>query len=71
MSKDITICMPVFNGETFIKEALESITNQDCKDFNVLIYDDGSYDNTKKIVNQSVIIVVLQYFSVCLDGLMV
>lgn len=41
--------MPVFNGEEFIKEALDSIINQKFKDWALLISDNSSEDNTQNI----------------------
>ncbi len=41
--------MPVFNGEKYIKEAIESILNQTFKDFELIISDNASTDKTPKI----------------------
>lgn len=41
--------MPVFNGEKFIKEALDSIINQKFKNWTLLISDNSSEDNTQNI----------------------
>ncbi len=43
--------MPVYNGEYYLREAIESILNQTFTDFEVLIINDGSTDNTQKIVD--------------------
>ncbi len=48
MSK-ISVLMPVYNGEKFLKEAIEGVLNQLYKDFEFLILDDGSIDNSIKI----------------------
>jgi glycosyltransferase involved in cell wall biosynthesis len=42
--------MPVYNGERFIKAAIESILNQSFTDFELVIVNDGSTDNTVAIV---------------------
>jgi glycosyltransferase involved in cell wall biosynthesis len=42
--------MPLFNGERFVREALESILGQTFTDFEFLIIDDGSSDASVKIV---------------------
>lgn len=42
--------MPVFNGELYIEEALKSVINQTYEEFELIIIDDGSVDNTKKII---------------------
>ncbi len=46
----ITVLMPVYNAEKFLKEAIESILNQTFSDFEFLIIDDGSVDNSAKII---------------------
>lgn len=42
--------MPNFNNEPFLKEAIESILNQDYKNFVFLIIDDGSTDKSIEII---------------------
>ena len=46
----ISIILPVFNEEKYIQTTLDSIFNQDFKDFEVIVIDDGSTDDTLKIV---------------------
>ena len=43
---EITILMPVRNGEKYIKESIDSILKQTFTDFELLIMDDGSTDRT-------------------------
>jgi glycosyltransferase involved in cell wall biosynthesis len=43
--------MPVYNGEKFLKDAIDSILCQTFSDFELLIINDGSKDNSAKIVN--------------------
>lgn len=47
----ISIIMPVYNGQRFIDEAIDSIITQTFKDFELIIIDDGSNDNTNAILN--------------------
>lgn len=47
---EISIVMPAFNAEKFIKEAIESILNQTFENFELIIADDCSTDNTVKII---------------------
>lgn len=47
----ISIIMPVYNGEKYLKEAIDSILNQKFKDFELIIINDCSKDNTLKIIN--------------------
>ena len=46
----LTVLMPVYNGEKFLKGAIESILNQTFDDFEFLIIDDKSQDGSKDIV---------------------
>tara|TARA_Y100001958_G_C21233825_1_gene559948 strand:+ start:1592 stop:2317 length:726 start_codon:yes stop_codon:yes gene_type:complete len=46
----VTVIMSCFNSENFIEDAVNSITNQSFRDFEFLIMDDGSSDNTYKII---------------------
>jgi len=48
----ISVCIPTFNGEKYLKEALESVKNQTYKNIEVIISDDESKDNTLEIVNE-------------------
>ena len=45
----ITIILPIYNVEKYIKHCIKSIINQNCKDFEVILVDDGSMDNSSKI----------------------
>jgi len=42
----VTVLMCVFNGEKYIKQAINSIMNQTFRDFELLVIDDGSTDHT-------------------------
>lgn len=42
----LSIIIPVYNVEKYIYECLESIIKQDFSDYEVIIIDDGSTDNT-------------------------
>lgn len=48
----MTVLLPVFNGGKFIVEAIESILNQTFRDFEFIIIDDGSTDNTPEILRE-------------------
>lgn len=45
----VSIGMPVFNGEEFIEEALNSILNQKFSNFKLIISDNASTDQTQEI----------------------
>ena len=48
----ISVCMPVFNAERYISQAVESILDQTLGDFEFLIVDDGSSDGTAAILTR-------------------
>ena len=45
----VSIGMPVFNGEKFIRRALDSLLNQTLNDFELVISDNASTDGTRRI----------------------
>lgn len=47
---EITVLMPVYNGERYLSEAIESILNQTFKDFEFLIINDCSTDGSREII---------------------
>lgn len=46
----ISIILPTYNGGKYIRRAIESVVTQSFKDWELLVIDDGSTDNTKEIV---------------------
>jgi glycosyltransferase involved in cell wall biosynthesis len=46
----ISVIMPVFNGERFLREAIDSILAQTFSDFEFIIIDDGSKDRSLAII---------------------
>ena len=48
----VDILMATYNGEKYIRPQIESILNQTFKDFNLIICDDCSTDNTYKILEE-------------------
>lgn len=46
----ITVLMPVYNGEKYLNETIESVLNQTFSDFIFLIINDGSIDKSENII---------------------
>jgi glycosyltransferase involved in cell wall biosynthesis len=46
----VSILMAVYNGEKYLREAIDSILNQTFTDFEFLIVNDGSTDSTENII---------------------
>lgn len=48
----VSIAMTTYNGEKYLREQLDSILNQTCKDFELIICDDCSSDSSVHILNE-------------------
>lgn len=46
----ISVIMPVFNGEKYLREAIDSIIQQSFIDWELIIINDGSNDNSENII---------------------
>lgn len=47
----VSLVMPVYNGEDYIREAIDSILTQTLQDFELICVDDGSTDGTSSILD--------------------
>ncbi len=45
----LTVMLPVYNGEKYVADAIESVLGQPCRDLELLILNDGSTDDTLRI----------------------
>ena len=52
MEPIITVAIPTYNGEPWIKQCLDSVLAQTRQDFCILISDDGSQDKTISIIKE-------------------
>jgi glycosyltransferase involved in cell wall biosynthesis len=52
MSTAVSVVMPVYNGQRFLEQALDSIVAQTYRDFDFHVVDDGSTDDTPRILRR-------------------
>lgn len=50
MSTKLSIILPAYNSEEFIRDTIESILRQTLKDFELIVVNDGSDDNTLDLI---------------------
>ena len=50
--KKVTVIVPVYNSEKYIGRCLDSILKQTYEDFEILVVNDGSKDNSQNIINK-------------------
>ena len=48
----LSVIIPVYNTEKYIVKCLDSVANQTMKDLEIIIVNDGSTDNSEKIITQ-------------------
>jgi len=50
----VSVIMPAYNAEKYISESIDSVIKQTFQNWDLIIVDDGSIDQTSKIVNEFV-----------------
>lgn len=48
----VSVIVPVYNVEKYIKECLESLVNQTLKNIEIIVVNDGSPDNSQSIIDE-------------------
>lgn len=48
----VSVIVPVYNGEKYLKSCIESIIDQSYKELEIIVINDGSTDNTSKILKE-------------------
>lgn len=48
----VSVIIPVYNGDRFIDQAIQSIVSQTYNDYELLVVDDGSTDSTRHLLHQ-------------------
>jgi len=52
--KKVSVIVPVYNTEKYLSKCLDSLVNQTLKDIEIIIVNDGSKDNSEKIIEKYV-----------------
>ena len=52
MKKLVSIILPTYNGKRFLRESIESVINQTYKDWELIVVNDCSTDNTLQIIEE-------------------
>lgn len=50
--KMVSVIIPVYNSEKYIKKCLDSVLNQTYKNIDIIVINDGSKDDSQKIINE-------------------
>lgn len=48
----VSVVIPVYNTEKYVREAVESIMNQTLRELEIIIINDGSTDNSLQVVEE-------------------
>ena len=52
MKNKISIIVPIYNSEKYLKKCIDSLINQTEQELEIILINDGSTDNTEKIIKK-------------------
>lgn len=52
MTKSISIIVPVYNSEKYLRKCIDSLVGQTFKDIEIILVNDGSRDSSQKIIDE-------------------
>jgi glycosyltransferase involved in cell wall biosynthesis len=65
---DFSVIVATYNRADYLRECLNSLVSQTYKNFETIIVDDGSTDNTKDVVNEFVNLIKIKYLAIPNSG---
>ena len=54
MEKGVSVVIPCYNGEKYLRNCLDSVVNQTFNNMEIIVVNDGSTDSSKDILNEYV-----------------
>jgi glycosyltransferase involved in cell wall biosynthesis len=54
----VSVIIPIYNVEKYLRQCLESIVNQTLEDIEIICVNDGSTDNSMKIIELVKIVIL-------------
>ena len=52
MEGKISVIVPIYNVEQYLRKCIDSIINQTYKNLEIILVDDGSWDNSPRICDE-------------------